>query len=73
VPLSRASSDVPPPITGPIESTATRWPMVMPSAANGISPTMISPVMASHSPAGRRTPNDAPKTYRMTRLSRAIM
>ena len=53
----------PPPIAGPIESGVSTCPSRIPSAANGISPTRIRPVILSHSLAGRLTPSDAPARY----------
>jgi hypothetical protein len=60
-----------PPIAGPIESTDTRWPIAIAPAANGTSPTRISPVISIQLRAGSLTPSVAPATYMTTIVAQA--
>ena len=52
VPPRKARIETPPPIAGPTESVVTRWPMKIPSAANGSRPIRIS--AGHHQPAPGR-------------------
>ena len=66
------SSDMPPPMIGPIASDFTRWPSMMPTAAKGISEIRISRVISTQRPIGIRTPRHTPATYNRAIVQLAV-